>query len=126
MTAEKQWMTLLLGHRGHASSSVPLSVQANEQKARAVDKGACGPQEPSLLTTFCLDSLKQWDTSGVLGAQTLRMGRWWPGSRAAVINMRKGERRGGGTGTLAPIFAYNGDQRGGDSFAQQSVAPEPN
>ncbi|KAM3601145.1 uncharacterized protein V6R79_008387 [Siganus canaliculatus] len=44
---------------------------------------AFGPQERHLLTTFCLDTRKQWDTSGVLGAQTPRKGRWCPGSRTA-------------------------------------------
>lgn len=69
-----------------------------------------GPQEPCLLTTFCLDTHKQWDTSGVLGAQTLRKGRWYPRSRTAPrINMRKERDRGGGTGTLSPIFPFYRD-----------------
>lgn len=69
-----------------------------------------GPQEPCLLTTFCLDTHKQWDTSGVLGAQNPEEGQMVPGIEGRTpINMRKERDRGGGTGTLSPIFPFYRD-----------------
>lgn len=64
-----------------------------------------GPQEPRLLTTFCLDTHKQWDTSGVLGAQTLRKGRWCPGSRAAPP--LTWEKRGTEAGEQVPSLLFS-------------------
>lgn len=77
-----------------------------------------GPQK----TTLCLDTRKQWDTSGVLGAQTQKKGRWCPRSRTApALTWEKRGTEWGGTGTLAPIFPFYRDQGGGDSFTQQSL-----
>lgn len=64
-----------------------------------------GPQEPCVLTTFCLDTHKQWGTSGVLGAQTLRKGRWCPGSRTAPP--LTWEKRGAEAGEQVPSLLFS-------------------
>ncbi|KAF3840860.1 hypothetical protein F7725_006722 [Dissostichus mawsoni] len=75
-----------------------------------------GPQEPCVLTTFCLDTRKQKDTSGVLGPKP-RGRQMVPGIEDhTAINMRKERGRGGGTGTLSP-FSPSSDYKGGESVA---------
>lgn len=48
------------------------------------------PHEPCVLTTFCLDTQKQSDTSGELGAQNPKEGQMVPRTEDRThINMRK-------------------------------------
>lgn len=54
------------------------------------------PHEPCVFAPFCLDTHKQSDTSGALGAQTLRKGRWWPGLRTAPTLTWETRETGGG------------------------------
>lgn len=107
----KQRIALMLLHTGHASGLLPLVTHRlmNSRLVLSMEE-PIGPQEPCVLATFCLDTHKQLDTSGVLGAQTLRKGRWSSGLRTAPpINMRKEGEERRGTGTLSLFFPFYRD-----------------
>lgn len=54
------------------------------------------PHEPCVLTTFCLDTHKQSDTSGEFGAQNPKEGQMVPRTEDRThINMRKEQDRRG-------------------------------
>lgn len=98
----KRWIALMLLHTGHASS---VTCRLMNSRLVLLMKEPFGPQEPCVLTTFCLDTHKQWDTSGVLGAQTLRKGRWCPGLRTAPP--LTWEKRGTEAGEQVPSFLFS-------------------
>lgn len=89
-----------------AREQPPPSVTCRLMNSRLVPltEEPFGPQEPCVLTTFCLDTHKQWDTSGVLGAQTPRKGRWRPGSRTAPP--LTWEKRGTEAGEQVPSLLF--------------------